>query len=85
MEIHIDYLYNAIESVLEYLKIQLHLNLTSQVSIVSLFSKDEDKETNMRSIIRNKCLRDGFIVYEKGVVITKLGMKQFIIPALVKY
>ena len=66
-------------TVLEYLKIQLHLNLTSQVSIVSLFSKDEDKETNMRSIIRNKCLRDGFIVYEKGVVITKLGMKQFII------
>ena len=37
-------------TVLEYLKIQLHLNLTSQVSIVSLFSKDEDKETNLRSI-----------------------------------
>ena len=66
-------------TVLEYQKIQLHLNLTSQVSIVSVFSKGEDKETNMRSIIRNKCSRDGFIVYEKGVVITKLGMKQFII------
>ena len=66
-------------TVLEYLKIQLHLNLTSQVSIASLFSKDEDKETNMRSIIRNKCSRDGFIVYEKDVVITKLGMQQFII------
>ena len=65
-------------TVLEYLKIQLHLKLTSQVSIVSLFSKDEDKETNMRSIIRNKYLRDGFIVYEEGAVITKLGMKQFI-------
>ena len=66
-------------TVLEYLKIQLYLNLTSQVSIVSLFSKDEDKETNMRSILRNKCSRDGTIVYEKGVVITKLVMKQFII------
>jgi len=63
-------------TVLEYLKIQLHLNLTSQVSIVSSFSKDEDKETNMRSMLRNKCSRDGFIVYEKDVVITKLGMKQ---------
>jgi hypothetical protein len=51
--------------VLEYLKIQLHLSLTSQVSIVCLFSKDEDKETNMRSILRNKCSRDGAIVYEK--------------------
>ena len=65
--------------VLEYLKIQLHLNLTSQVYIVCLFSKDEDKETNMRSILRNKCSRDGAIVYEKGVVITKLVMNQFII------
>ena len=66
-------------TVLEYLKIQLHLKLTSQVFIVSLFSKDEDKETNMRSILRNKCSRDGAIVYEKDVVITKLGMKQLII------
>jgi hypothetical protein len=65
--------------VLEYLKIQLHLNLSSQVSILSLFSKDEDKEKNMRSILRNKCSRDGFIVYEKDVVITKLGMKHLII------
>ena len=34
--------------VLEYLKIQLHLNLTSQVTILSLFSKDEEKEKTMR-------------------------------------
>jgi hypothetical protein len=65
--------------VLDYLKIQLHLNLSSQVSILSLFSKDEDKEKTMRSILRNKCSRDGFIVYEKDVVITKLGMKHLII------
>ena len=65
--------------VLEYLKIQLHLNLTSQVSMLSLFSKNEDKEKHMRSILRNKCSRDGFIVYEKDVVITKLGMRQLII------
>jgi hypothetical protein len=55
------------------------LNLTSQVSILSLFSNNEDKEKNMRSILRNKCSKDGFIVYEKDVVITKLGMKQLII------
>ena len=65
--------------VLEYLKIQLHLNLTSQVTILSLFSKDEKKEKTMRSILRNKCSRDGFIVYEKDVFVTKLGMKQLII------
>ena len=65
--------------VLEYLKIQLHLNLSSQVSILSLFSKDEDKEKTMCSILRNKCSRDGFIVYEKDVGITKLGMKHLII------
>jgi hypothetical protein len=65
--------------VLEYLKIQLHLNLTSQVTILSLFAKDEEKEKTMRSILRNKCSRDGFIVYEKDVVVTKLGMKQLII------
>jgi hypothetical protein len=65
--------------VLEYLKIQLHLNLSSQVSILSLFPKDEDKEKTMRSILRNKCSRVGFIVYEKDVVITRLGMKNLII------
>jgi hypothetical protein len=65
--------------VLEYLKIQLHLNLSSQVSILSLFSKDENKEKTMRSILRNKCSRDGFIIYEKDVVITQLGMKHLII------
>ena len=71
---------SVIEMVLlEYLKIQLHLNLTSQVTILSLFSKDEEKEIPMRSILRNKCSKDGFIVYEKGVTVTKLGMKQLII------
>jgi hypothetical protein len=64
---------------LEYLKIQLHLNLTSQVTILSLFSKVEEKKKTMRSILRNKCSRDGFIVYEKDVFVTKLGMKQLII------
>ena len=71
---------SVIEMVLlEYLKIQLHLSLTSQVTILSLFSKDEKKEKTMRSILRNKCSRDGFIVYEKDVFVTKLGMKQLII------
>jgi hypothetical protein len=64
---------------MEYLKIQLHLNLTSQVTILSLFAKDEEKEKTMRSILRNKCSRDGFIVYEKDVVVAKLDMKQLII------
>ena len=64
--------------VLEYLKIQLHLNLSSQVSILSLFSKDEEKEKNICSILRNKCSSDSCIVYEKDVVITKLGMKHLI-------
>jgi hypothetical protein len=36
------------------------------------------KKKTMRSIPRNKCSRDGFIVYEKDVVITKLGMKHLI-------
>jgi hypothetical protein len=37
------------------------------------------KKKNISSILRNKCSRDGFIVYEKDVVITTFGMKHLII------
>lgn len=61
---------------LEFMKIQLKLNLTSQISILALFSHDEEKAKIMRSILRSKCSKDGFIIYEKEVDITKRGIPE---------
>lgn len=63
---------------LEFMKIQLKLNLTSQISILALFSHNEEKAKIMRSILRSKCSKDGFIIYEKEVDITKRGIPELV-------
>lgn len=64
---------------LEFMKIQLKLNLTSQISILALYSHNEEKAKIMRSILRSKCSKDGFISYEKEINITKRGIQEFVI------
>ena len=63
---------------LEYMKIQLALNISSQVSIMTIFSTNLEKEVAMRRIFRKYCSRDGKTLYEKNATITVLGMKQLI-------
>lgn len=64
---------------LEFMKIQIKINMTPQISILALFSHNEEKAKIMRSILRSKCSKDGFIIYEKEIDITKRGMRELVI------
>lgn len=63
--------------VLEWMRIQMTLpSLKTFVSIVSVLSKNVNKDKVMRNIVKNQCSKDNNILYEVGINFTRTGVQQ---------